>query len=604
MTGDSDGAWDFWVKNAFGCDLPVSPYRVATTRACNNTKRNNNRLFALMRNHRRVLAAGHHNGWTEDLFSQHEHFTNCIARLLADGRKEALADWRHSMCNLGSAAKWLRDGLDVPATICADPVTPTAKGEQIREEWLPHWTQPPDESQRIQGIAQQLHQLPIRYNILPWSPSDPWTTDLILHHCRNSAPGLDGFGFNHFAALDKCFLEMLCEIFNAFDNGLPFPHAWSHARLVCLAKPDGGTRPITVLATAYRIWASRTAQLLADWTSWFPDELVGGRPHGPRAADSANHVSSILADKHATNTFQAGACLDVSKCFDSISLQGIRLLLDRTGAPQFLYNVVNLWQSLQRHVWFDAEPTGVVIQSPLPRGIPQGDPLAPWTLNLIMATWICNLPPLPMVKVFLDDRCMLHNNLAEFSMALSDTYHFDWCFGLTANRGKSSRFYVGPLPAGPFDSIWFELPLAISVKYLGTMLETHPCMPMQLGNNRAKRVKQKVQRARLLPDQKVRHQLLTSFLQGLYADAALASNRSLDALEVAIVQAWWGPTLHPKNTMRSRAVTLGLFNPLHLVSPLIAMCYGTLLSLARLQARVPTLARSIWISRYSPWQKL
>ena len=163
-----------------------------------------------------------------------------------------------------------------------------------------------------------------------------------------------------------------------------------------------------------------------------------------------------------------------------------------------------------------------------------------------MATWICNLPPLQTVKVFLDDRCLLHNHLDEFSVALRATYHFDWCFGFATSRDKSSRFYVGPLPDGHFDSTWFDLPLAVSIKYLGTMLDTHPCLPMQLGNQRAHAVKRKMQRARLLPDQKVRHQLLTCYLQGLYADAALASNRSLDSLEAAVVQAWWGPTLHPR----------------------------------------------------------
>lgn len=199
----------------------------------------------------------------------------------------------------------------------------------------------------------------------------------------------------------------------------------------------------------------------------------------------------MLADKHATNNFFAGVCLDVSKCFDSISLQGVRLLLDSIGAPAFLYNVVNFWHSLQRHVWFEAKPTGVVIQSHLPRGIPQGDPIAPWCLNLIIATWICNLPPLQTVKVFLDDRCLLHNHLDEFSVALRATYLFDWCFGFATNRVKSSRFYVGPLPDGHFDSTWFDLPLAVSIKYLGTMLDTHPCLPMQLGNKRAHAVKRK-----------------------------------------------------------------------------------------------------------------
>ena len=104
---------------------------------------------------RRILADGHKHGWTEEVFSQHEHFTNSIARRLANGRKEAQAEWCHSMCNMGAATRWLRDGLDVPATICADPFTPTERGEKIREDWLPRWTQPADEANRIHGISQQ-----------------------------------------------------------------------------------------------------------------------------------------------------------------------------------------------------------------------------------------------------------------------------------------------------------------------------------------------------------------------------------------------------------------------------------------------------------------
>ena len=401
--GDINAAWSFWVRLAFNCDLPSFPYRIASYHTCKNSKKNNDNLMALMRSHRRILADGRNNGWSEDHYAQHEHYTNSISRLLAEGRKEALAEWRQNMTNLGHAARWVRDGLASPATIGSDILTPAERGQEILEEWLPRWTQPADEADRLAGVSLQVQQLSVRYDVHPWSARDPWTPASIVQHCRDSAPGLDGFAFDKFAALDPCFLEMLCELFNAFDRGLPFPEVWAHARLVCLRKPDGGTRPITVLATAYRIWASRTAQILADWTSWFPDELVGGRPHGACAADSANHISAVLADKHATNNFLAGVCLDVSKCFDSISLQGVRLLLDSIGAPAFLYNAVNFWHSLQRHVWFEAKPTGVVIQSHLPRGIPQGDPIAPWCLNLIIATWICNLPPLQTVKLFLDD---------------------------------------------------------------------------------------------------------------------------------------------------------------------------------------------------------
>ena len=163
---------------------------------------------------------------------------------------------------------------------------------------------------------------------------------------------------------------------------------------------------------------------------------------------------------------------------------------------------------------------------------------------------------------------------------------------------------MGPLPSDSFRASWFELPLAVSIKYLGTLLETQPCLPMQLGNLRAENVIQKLRRARLIPCEQVRHQLLGSYLQGLYSAATSACKRTLNSLEAAVVQAWWGPTLHPKNTMRSRAVTLGLFNAIQIFCPFAAMCYATILALARLQAKFPELARSIWLSRFCSWQKL
>ena len=442
-SGNSDQAWSYWVELAFGVSLPVNPYRAASPLTCKNSKQQNDHLLAIMKQHRRVLAMGHRKGWDDDLYAQHEQCNSNISRLLDQGRKNALAHWRQTMTNLGAAARWVRDGLKTPAAVGADPLTPQQKGEQILNEWLPRWTQPLDEADRIAAIYHQVQPLPVEYDLRPWSNPDPCTPALIIHHCRNSAAGIDGLSFQHFASLHNCFLELLCEFFNALDNGLPLPSAWSSARLVCLAKPDGGTRPITILTTAYRIWSSRAAQSLADWTSWFPDALVGGRPGGPQAADSANHISSLLADHYARGDFLAGTCLDVSKCFDSISLEGVRILLRCIGAPEFLFQVVSLWQSIERHVWIDADPTGVVIQPTCPRGIPQGDPIAPWCLNLIMATWLCNLPPVHTVKVFLDDRCLLHNNLAELSLALQATYHFDWCFGVSRKQGQVVKVLCG-----------------------------------------------------------------------------------------------------------------------------------------------------------------
>lgn len=120
--------------------------------------------------------------------------------------------------------------------------------------------------------------------LCPWTDPVPWTPAMIRQFCNTSAAGLDGLPFDAFAALSDDILNLLCQLYDAFDAGLAFPSCWTTARLVCIQKPDGGTRPITILSAAYRIWGKRTAQNLATWTSWFPSQLVGGRPSGVQQA--------------------------------------------------------------------------------------------------------------------------------------------------------------------------------------------------------------------------------------------------------------------------------------------------------------------------------
>ena len=62
------------------------------------------------------------------------------------------------------------------------------------------------------------------------------------------------------------------------------------------------------------------------------------------------------------------ACLDTVKCFDSVSLHSFRVLLRHAGAPDCMFNVLNLEESLVRHVWTFEGPTGVVIKAEHQKG--------------------------------------------------------------------------------------------------------------------------------------------------------------------------------------------------------------------------------------------
>ena len=206
---------------------------------------------------------------------------------------------------------------------------------------------------------------------------------------------------------------------------------------------------------------------------------------------TGNEVSSWLAAAYGDGTFLAGASLGTRKCFDSVSLPSLRALLRSAGVPLCMFNVLNIWQSLTRHVWTIDGPTGVTIKATVQKGLPQGDPLAPWALNLVMAAWVWSLPKLDLLRAFLDDRCRLHEDVGTLASALRCTTVFDAAFGLSIHPLKSCRFFVGPAQDDGSAAEWRRLPLKESVKYFGVMLETAPGADCVLGDHRGTVVRSK-----------------------------------------------------------------------------------------------------------------
>ena len=314
----SDDAWAAWVQLAFWLDSSPSPYKLASPRVIKG-KAKDREYFTFNE------STETHPCTCSSTGLDRHRFHTVINREIAQGRKEALRHWKESMNNTKNDASWIRDGLAQPAVLTSDPRTITEQGLAILNEWLPRWTQPPDENQR-QNSAAILCRKMQACELCPWTDPVPWTPAMIRQFCNTSAAGLDGLPFDAFAALSDDILNLLCQLYDAFDAGLAFPSCWTSARLVCIQKPDGGIHPITILSAAYRIWGKRTAQNLATWTSWFPSQLVGGRPSGHRAAGTANEILTAISNFHSNSRFLAGAFLDIAKCFDSLSLNSAKEL--------------------------------------------------------------------------------------------------------------------------------------------------------------------------------------------------------------------------------------------------------------------------------------
>ena len=152
------------------------------------------------------------------------------------------------------------------------------------------------------------------------------------------------------------------------------------------------------------------------------------------------------------------------------------------------------------------------------------------------------------------------------------TFRFDFLFGLEIHLDKSSRFQIGHRDSLGAE-IWLQSPLKL-IFYLGVQLETAAVSSHVLGDERAETVKAKLFRVRALPHPETRWALIPAYLQGLCSEGVNLSKRATQRLSTVTCQAWWGPTLHLRNWMRSPAHTLWLLGPLHRLAPPAVHLYG------------------------------
>lgn len=111
------------------------------------------------------------------------------------------------------------------------------------------------------------------------------------------------------------------------------------------------TRPITVAAIVYRLWASLHAKcVLSRWACQMPDTISGGLP-GKGTADLLLHVYQELEHAYANRQAISGCVLDLIKAFNCISRPLALFALQRLGVPVWL---VQKWSralsQLQRFV--------------------------------------------------------------------------------------------------------------------------------------------------------------------------------------------------------------------------------------------------------------
>jgi len=172
------------------------------------------------------------------------------------------------------------------------------------------------------------------------------TAEQIRIQCTNSspsAPGLDNWVGTDFKLLSDIGFQWLADIFNAVENGAPWPKGVLRAKSSYLekdpSKPDDplATRSLLITAALYRLWASTRLHHLEPWIrSWATDDMFAGIP-GVGAADA--WYSTAITIEHSTlhNIPLTGGSADIRKCFDEIQRPLLYLLAYTAGIPRTFY---------------------------------------------------------------------------------------------------------------------------------------------------------------------------------------------------------------------------------------------------------------------------
>ena len=183
------------------------------------------------------------------------------------------------------------------------------------------------------------------------------------------------------------------------------PETWLRCRTLGIPKPDrAGYRYLTIEHTIWRVGLTAINRSLHPWLEeWVPDDLASLR-RGTGCEKNYEKFNSAMATAGLHPI--AGAKLDLEKCFDNVLAEQTFELLTELGASHQLVTLLREFDlGHERYI----EVGGCVCRSAVrpEKSLPQGDPLSPLRLGVLMAAWrheMRRLHPQISCGVCVDDR--------------------------------------------------------------------------------------------------------------------------------------------------------------------------------------------------------
>jgi exonuclease III len=311
--------------------------------------------------------------------------------------------------------------------------------------------------------------------------------DTLINLPRNKAPGLTTIPYEVWTNLGSIAKQHIKTLFNHILKSSQPPLHWKQSVVTLLPKKLvwshdlADTRPISLIETSRKIFTkilnTRLANLLCSQKILSEFNFAGLKNQS-----TMEPLSIITSEINTANNFNKEiwiASFDISKAFDSVNLQSLKLALNRIKIPQQITSLIlNLLTNRELKII-----THYKLTDPLTinNGIDQGETLAPllWTIFYDpMVSKIAKLfHPTSKILAYMDDVAFTSNQLQSLQKMTNI-----FCSFLTLNAIKCNKKKTELINNLKFSNSLRNQPLMVenepiyskppneSIKYLGIYL--------------------------------------------------------------------------------------------------------------------------------------
>ncbi|CAE7256424.1 Pol [Symbiodinium sp. CCMP2592] len=363
---------------------------------------------------------------------------------------QRIQSWRRQMTSGGSGAtKWLKGQTTSPPNALSYKAGQTTRTTATVEEslkvvkkfWREVWDRPHDDVHRavtrwsLTGVSADFPNFEFTGKALAGAASK----------LANTAAGPDGWSGDELAAMPREVWNTYAQLVERWRARNQWPTAFQHARQIHIPKTEipiesascdvSKMRPITILNGLYRILGSALAAdpEVKAWSEAIFDRSQHGAVNSRDVMTAlASIMDSFMCDKHILMS------LDYKQCFDrtrpSIALQ----IMEKAGMANWMGSMLrHVW--MDQHRWIQLDGSTLTEVQTLESSLPQGDPLSPLALNILMSAPLRALrarQPRLAVCSFLDDRNLTAPNAREARKAKDHWDEVSRDFGLLENDAK------------------------------------------------------------------------------------------------------------------------------------------------------------------------